>query len=73
MTSVRKRTLNNDDSITSFARDYRNMQNLVSRLSDDPLPPCYYCRPEQIWSCSQTSRECRRFRDYCSGQSVPVI
>ena len=65
MMPERKRVPTNGDRIAAFAHEYRGMQNIISRLSNDPLPPCYYCNAEQIWSCSQSNRECRRFRDYC--------
>ena len=72
MTSERKRVRSSGDRIAAFAHEYRDMQNLISRLGDDPLPPCYYCQPVQIWNCSRTSRQCKRFREYCSGRKGPL-
>ncbi len=51
-----------------FAQDYRDLQYQISCLTDEPLPPCYYCSPEQLWQCSQTKEECTVFKLYCAAK-----
>jgi hypothetical protein len=50
----------------AFAEEYRDLQCVISRISGEPPPPCYYCTAEQLWNCSETGTECSVFRHYCS-------
>ncbi|BCS54994.1 hypothetical protein [Geobacter sp. SVR] len=54
----------------TFTGEYRQLQRMVSGLSGDQLPPCYYCTSMQVWRCAKTGGECSVFKRYCSNHEA---
>jgi hypothetical protein len=50
----------------AFAEEYREFQWVISRVSGEPPPPCYYCTADQLWNCAETGTECSVFKHYCA-------
>ena len=59
-----------ETSEVTIIKDYRNFQNMISRLNGEPPPPCCYCTSKQIWHCSLAGEECSIYRLYCSEYST---
>lgn len=52
----------------AFAIEYWTLQREVTRMTGEPLPPCYYCTASRIWNCSKSGDDCTAFRAYCTSE-----
>jgi len=62
-----------EDLITTeriVAEYYRGLKHVISNLTGEPQPPCYFCMDHQIWSCSVSGQECDTFKRYYSNYEL---